>query len=230
MKRRGKNYRLVAESIDKKKDYSLEDAVALLKDKVIGKFDHTIELHMNLGVDPKHAEQVVRGNVVLPHGTGKKERIIAFARGDKAKEALAAGADAVGADDLIEKIQGGWLDFDKVVATPDMMPLVGKVARVLGPRGLMPNPKTGTVTMEIGKAIGELTSGKVSYRIDKGSNIHAAVGKLSFDKDKIIENARAMIQSVVKAKPASAKGEYMKSITVATTMSPGLALSKAVVK
>ena len=230
MKKHGKKYRKVAELIAPDQKFSVDEAVKILKDKVENGFDHTIEIHMKLGVDPKHADQVVRGNVVLPNGTGQKVRILAFAKGANAEAAIAAGADFVGGEDMVEKIQGGWLDFDKVVATPDMMPVIGKVARVLGPRGLMPNPKTGTVTPHIAKAIDELNAGKVSFRVDKGSNIHSSVGKLSFEAGKMAENIKAFLSAVVKAKPAAAKGEYVKSVSVCSTMSPSFALSKSTIR
>ena len=226
MKKHGKKYNAIAEKIDSSKAYEIDEAVQILKDNVKSGFDETVEVHMFLGVDPKHADQVVRGNVVLPHGTGQKVRILAFAKGANVDAAKAAGAEFVGGDDLVEKIQGGWLDFDKVVATPDMMPVIGKVARVLGPRGLMPNPKTGTVTPNIAKAIEELNAGKVSFRVDKGANVHGSVGKISFAASKMVDNIKALLSAVVKAKPAAAKGEYVKGAYLATTMSPSLALAK----
>lgn len=229
MKKHGKKYIDLVKKIDQE-TYELEDAVSWLKQNVKGNFDQTVEIHFNLGVDPKHADQVVRGNVVLPHGTGKKVRVLVFAKAASAEAALAAGADYVGGDELVTKIQEGWTDFDKVVASPDMMPVVGKVARVLGPRGLMPNPKTGTVTPDVAKAVAELQAGKVSYRIDKGSNVHASIGKLSFSQENLVENTKALVESIVKAKPATAKGEYVKGVYLTTTMSPSLALSKGVVR
>jgi len=230
MKKHGKKYRKIQEKIDRSKAYEIDEAVSLLKDNVDAGFDHTIEVHLKLGVDPKHADQVVRGNVVLPNGTGQKVRILAFARGANAEAAIEAGADFVGGDDMVAKIQEGWLDFDKVVATPDMMPIIGKVARVLGPRGLMPNPKTGSVTPNIAKAIEELNAGKVSFRVDKGSNVHGSVGKLSFEAGKMVENIKSYLNAVVRAKPAAAKGEYVKSVFISSTMSPSLALSKSFLK
>ncbi len=228
MKKRGKIYKKIMEKISPEKNYDLEEAIQILKDNSAFKFDQSVEIHMNLGVDPKHADQVVRGNVVLPNGTGQTVRVVAFAKGDNAKAAEEAGAIFVGAEDLVQKITEGWLDFDKVVATPDMMPLVGRVARVLGPRGLMPNPKTGTVTPDIAKAIQELAAGKVSFRVDKGSNIHGTVGKLSFEPKKLAENAVAFIEAIIKAKPSAAKGEYVRSSYIAGTMTPSLALSKTI--
>ena len=230
MRRRGKNYRAFADKLEPRKEYDLEEAVQLLKDNTQSKFDNTVEVHMRLGVDPKHADQVVRGNVVLPHGTGKSVRVLVFAKGDQAKAAEAVGADFVGAEDMVAKIQEGWMDFDKVVATPDMMPVIGRIARVLGPRGLMPNPKSGTVTPNVEAAVQELKAGKISFRVDKGSNIHAAVGKVSFEAKKIFENAKTLIDSVVRAKPSAAKGEYVKSLYITATMSPSISLSKALVR
>jgi large subunit ribosomal protein L1 len=229
MNKHGKKYTDLVKKIEKD-TYELPEAVSWLKENVKSGFDQTVEIHFNLGVDPKHADQVVRGNVVLPHGTGKKVRVLVFAKAALADAAKEAGADHVGGDELVAKIQEGWTDFDKVVASPDMMPVVGKVARVLGPRGLMPNPKTGTVTPDVAKAVKELQAGKVSYRVDKGSNVHASVGKLSFSQENLVDNTKALIESVVKAKPATAKGEYVKGIYLTSTMSPSLALSKAIVR
>jgi large subunit ribosomal protein L1 len=225
--KRGKQYRTTAEAIDRAKEYPLGQAIQVLKDNTKAKFDQTLEVHMNLGVDPRHSDQVVRGNVVLPHGTGKKVRVLVFAKGELEKAANDAGAEFVGAEELVTKIQGGWTDFDSVVATPDMMPMVGRVARILGPRGLMPSPKAGTVTLDVAKVVKELKAGKIAYRVDKGSNVHAPLGKLSFGQDQLLDNARAMIESVVKAKPATAKGIYIKSITLAGTMTPGIRVEKA---
>ncbi len=230
MKKHGKNYRALAEKLETGKEYLLDEAISIFKDNWKSKFDNTIELHMKLGVDPKHADQVVRGNVVLPHGTGKTVKVLVFAKGDKVQAAEEAGADFVGAEDYVAKIQEGWMDFDKVVASPDMMPVLGRIARILGPRGLMPNPKSGTVTPNVAAAVKELKAGKISYRIDKGSNIHVTVGKLSFGNEELKENAKSLLDSVVKAKPAVAKGEYIKSICLTTTMSPGIRLSKAVTR
>ncbi len=224
--KRSKAYRAIAEKIDREKEYALEAALLLLKEHSKAKFDQSIEVHMRLGVDPRHSDQQVRGNVVLPHGTGKNVRVLVFAKGELEKAAQTAGAEFVGAEELVTKIQGGWLDFDQVVATPDMMPMVGRVARVLGPRGLMPSPKAGTVTMNVAQVVKELKAGKIAYRVDKGGNVHAPVGKLSFTSEQLTENARTLIESVVKAKPASSKGTYVRGITVAATMSPGLKIEK----
>jgi large subunit ribosomal protein L1 len=228
--KKSKNYRSLAERIDRQKEYPISEAVTILKDGVKTKFDSSLEVHMNLGVDPKYSEQVVRGNVVLPHGTGKKVRVLVFCKGELEKAATAAGADFVGAEELVTKIQGGWMDFDQVIATPDMMPLVGRIARVLGPRGLMPSPKAGTVTMNVGQVIKELKAGKIAFRVDKGGNVHAPVGKLSFSADQLVENAKTLIEAVVKAKPPTSKGVYVRSITVAGTMSPGVRVDKAVAR
>jgi large subunit ribosomal protein L1 len=227
--KRGKNYRALQEKIDKSTSYAIKEALTILK-SAPSKFDQTVEIHMNLGVDPRHSDQVVRGNVVLPHGTGKSVRVLVFAKGANAEAAQAAGAEFVGAEDLGEKVQGGWLDFDAVVATPDMMPLLGKLARILGPRGLMPSPKNGTVTTAVAQTVQELKAGKVSYRVDKGANVHAPVGKLSFDDSKLNENILAFIDSVRKAKPQSSKGTYIKSLTVAATMTPGIPLDMSLTR
>jgi large subunit ribosomal protein L1 len=202
----------------------LEEAVPLLQKIKFAKFDETVELHMRLGVDPKHADQMVRGTVVLPNGLGKSKRVLVIASGDKLREAEQAGADIVGGDDMVQKIQGGWIDFDAVIATPDMMRSVGRLGKVLGPRGLMPNPKTGTVTLDVSKAVLETKAGKVEFRVDKTGIIHAPVGKTSFATDKLTENASTLIQAVVKAKPAATKGKYVKSLTICSTMSPGVKL------
>ncbi|HWR53623.1 MAG TPA: 50S ribosomal protein L1 [Bryobacteraceae bacterium] len=220
---RGKQYRSAVQQIDSKA-YSLEEAVPLAKKIKFAKFDETVEVHMRLGVDPKHADQMVRGTVVLPNGLGKSKRVLVIAGGDKIREAEEAGADITGGEDMVAKIQGGWMDFDAVIATPDMMRSVGKLGKVLGPRGLMPNPKTGTVTVDVGKAVREVKAGKVEFRVDKTGIIHAPVGKLSFDTVKLVENAQSLIQAVVKAKPAVAKGKYVKSVTLCSTMGPGLEL------
>lgn len=204
--------------------YSLEEAVPLVQKMKFAKFDETIELHLRLGVDPKHADQMVRGTVVLPNGLGKSKRVLVIAGPDKYKEAEEAGADFVGGEDMVQKIQGGWLDFDAVIATPDMMRSVGRLGKVLGPRGLMPNPKTGTVTMEVGKAVREVKAGKVEFRVDKTGIIHAPVGKSSFEAPKLVENALTLIQAVVRAKPAAAKGKYVRSATICSTMGPGVSL------
>lgn len=228
--KKSKNYRSLSEKIDRTKEYQISEAVTILKAGIKTKFDSSLEVHMNLGVDPKYSEQVVRGNVVLPHGTGKKVRVLVFCKGELEKAATAAGADYVGAEELVTKIQGGWMDFDQVIATPDMMPLVGRIARVLGPRGLMPSPKAGTVTMNVGQVIKELKAGKISFRVDKGGNVHAPVGKVSFTQEQLVENAKTMIDAVVKAKPPTSKGVYVRSITIAGTMSPGVRVDKAVAR
>ena len=228
--KRSKNYRSIAEKIQPGKEYPLNEAIQILKGNGSYKADFSLEVHMNLGVDPRHSDQVVRGNVALPHGTGKKVRILVFAKGELEKAASQAGADFVGAEELVQKILEGWMDFDAVVASPDMMPLVGKVARVLGPRGLMPSPKAGTVTVNVAQVIKELKAGKISYRVDKGSNIHAPVGKLSFTLAQLKENAEMLIDSVAKAKPSTAKGVYVKSITIAGTMTPGVRVDRSMVK
>jgi large subunit ribosomal protein L1 len=218
----GKNWRKTRELVDKTKEYTLQDAVGFLKTNSSVKFDESLDIAINLGVDPRKSDQNVRGTVVLPHGTGKKVRVLAFAQGDKENEAKAAGAEYVGADDLAEKIIGGWLEFDAVVATPDMMKVVGKLGKVLGPHGLMPNPKLGTVTMDISKAIRELKMGKVEFKVEKAGILHSALGKLSFDADKLRENVKAFLEAVVKAKPATAKGHFLKKVTLSSTMGQGM--------
>ena len=204
--------------------YSLEEASALVKEAAFAKFDESVEIALSLGVDPKRADQMVRGTTVLPHGTGKKVRILVIAKGEKEQEAREAGADFVGNDDLLQKIQDGWLEFDSMIATPDMMGAVGRMGKVLGPRGLMPNPKTGTVTFEVGKAIEEIRKGRVEYKVDKAGNVHVAVGKVSFESQQIIDNARTVFDSIMKAKPSSSKGKYVKSATLSSTMGPGIRL------
>jgi len=228
----GKKYEEAAKLIDSKKLYETEEAIELLKKTASAKFDETIEVAIKLGVDPKHADQQVRGAVVLPHGTGKTKIVLVFAKGEKAKEAEVAGADFVGAEDLVAKIQGGWTGFDVAVATPDMMGTVGRLGKVLGPKGLMPNPKVGTVTLDVTRAINEIKAGKIEYRTDKAGNIHAPIGKASFDDEKIIANFHTLVETLVKVKPAAAKGQYMRSITVSTTMGPGVKVNplKAVKK
>ncbi len=224
--KRGKKYADAAKLIERDKQYEVADAVSLIKKTATAKFDETVEAHIRLGVDGRHADQQVRGAVVLPHGTGKKVRVLVFAKGDKVAEAEAAGADHVGGDELIPKIQNdGWLDFDVVVATPDMMGVVGRLGRVLGPKGLMPNPKAGTVTMDVTKAVNDIKAGKIEYRLDKTNIIHVPVGKASFTEEQLAENINTLMGAIVKAKPASAKGQYLKSVTVASTMGPGIHLN-----
>ena len=218
----GKKYEEAKNKIERLNEYSLEDAIKLLREASYSKFDETVDLAVNLGVDPKKSDQMVRGSVLLPHGTGKKVRVLVFAKGEKEKEAEAAGADFVGAEELIEKIKQGWLDFDKAVATPDMMGTVGKIGKILGPRGLMPNPKLGTVTFDIAKAVKELKAGMVEYRTEKAGIIHIPVGKLSFQDNALLENTRAVVSSLLKAKPSAAKGKYLKKISISSTMSPGV--------
>lgn len=204
--------------------YELQEASTLVKEMAFAKFDETVELAVRLGVDPKRADQLVRGTTVLPYGTGKKVRIVVFAKGEKEQEAKAAGADYVGAEDLLEKVKGGWLDFDSAIATPDLMGAVGKLGKVLGPRGLMPNPKTGTVTFEVGKAVEEIRKGRVEFKVDKAGIVHVPIGKVSFQSEQIKENALAVFDSLMKAKPASSKGRYMKTATLSSTMGPGVPL------
>jgi large subunit ribosomal protein L1 len=228
--KRSKTYRAAAEKIDPERIYTPLEAVRLAKETSPTKFDATVEVALRLGVDPRKADQMVRGTVNLPHGTGKSPRVAVFASGAKADEATAAGADIVGSDDLVAQIQGGFLDFDAAVATPDQMAKVGRIARILGPRGLMPNPKTGTVTVDVAKAILEIKAGKVEFRVDKTGIVHAPVGKLSFTADKLTENANTLIQAVLKAKPPAAKGKYVKNATLCSTMSPGITLEVVEVK
>lgn len=225
MPKAGKNYQESAKLVDREKFYDVAEAIELAKKTSRAKFDETIDLAIRLGVDPKKADQQVRGAVVLPHGTGKTQSVLVFAKGDKAKEAEDAGADFVGDQDMINKINQGWLDFDVVVATPDMMAEVGKLGRVLGPKGLMPNPKTGTVTFEVTKAVQEIKAGKVEYRVDKSGNVHVPVGKASFDTAKLIENVSTITDILMKAKPASAKGNYIRTVVISSTMGPGIKVS-----
>ena len=226
MKKHGKKYRAAAEKVDHARKYSLDEAVRALKEISFAKFDETVELTIWLGVDPRKADQLVRGTIVLPHGLGKTKTVVVITQGEKLREAEEAGADFVGGEDLVNKIKGGWLDFDAVIATPDMMRFVGGLGKVLGPRGLMPNPKTGTVTQDVKTAIRETKAGKVEYRVDKTGVIHTGVGKISFDENKIVENTRALIDAVAKAKPSTAKGKYMKKVNLAATMSPGILLDE----
>jgi large subunit ribosomal protein L1 len=222
MRKRGKKYTAARAQVAADRAYSIEEAIPLVQKVKYAKFDETVELTLRLGVDPKHADQMVRGTVVLPHGLGRTKRVLAIAGGEKQKEAQEAGADFVGGEELVEKIMGGWTDYDAVVATPDMMRAVGRLGKVLGPRGLMPNPKTGTVSTDIGKAIREIKAGKVEFRVDKTGIIHAPVGKTSFASNSLVTNAQALVDSIVKAKPSAAKGKYLKSITVSSSMGPGI--------
>ena len=222
----GKRYKAIAEKIEKSKLYEVEEGIELAVSTAKAKFDETVELHLRLGVDGRNADQQVRGVVVLPNGTGKNVRVLVIARGDKADEAQKAGADYVGAEEIVTKIQNeNWLDFDVCITTPDMMGVVGRIARVLGPKGLMPNPKSGTVTMDVVKAINEVKAGKVEYRLDKTNNVHVVIGKVSFGKEKLLENYEALMTAVIKAKPAAAKGQYIKNVTIATSMGPGIKLN-----
>lgn len=218
----GKKLEDLKAKIDLLKEYSLQDAIELLKQNSIAKFDETVDLAINLGVDPRKSDQMVRGTVVLPHGTGKTVRVLVFAKGEKEREAKEAGADYVGAEDLVEKIQKGWLEFDKAVATPDVMGIVGKLGKILGPRGLMPNPKLGTVTFDVAKAVQEIKAGKVEYKVEKAGIVHVPVGKLSFDSNKLVENTLAVLKAVVRSKPATSKGKYLKKLTISTTQGVGL--------
>ncbi len=225
MPARGKKYKDAAKLLDRSKLYDPAEAIGLLKQTATAKFDETVETAIRLGVDPRHADQQVRGAVVLPNGTGKTARCIVFAKADKAKEAAEAGADAVGAEDLVQRIQEGWLDFDVAVATPDMMGMVGKLGRILGPKGLMPNPKTGTVTFEVAKAVKDSKAGKVEYRVDKAGIIHVPIGKVSFSQDRLARNFGALMDVIIKAKPSTAKGQYIKSVVVSSTMGPGVRIA-----
>lgn len=222
MNKRGKKYQEATKLIDRTKAYDLKEAIALLKKTATAKFDETVEVAFRLGVDPKKADENIRGAVVLPHGTGKTQRVLVFAKGEKAKEAEAAGADYIGDADVIAKINDGWFDFDVIVATPDMMAEVGKLGRILGPKGLMPNPKTGTVTFEVEKAVNEIKAGKVEYRVDKSSNLHVPVGKISFEDDKLLDNIDTIIETIVKVKPQSSKGKYLRNVSITSTMGPGI--------
>ena len=220
----GRKYNDLVTKIDREKLFAVEEAVALVKQASPAKFDETIDLAVRLGVDPRHADQQVRGAVVLPHGTGRKVRVLVFARGDKEKDARAAGADHVGAEDMVEKVQGGWTDVDVIIATPDMMGVVGKLGRILGPRGLMPNPKLGTVTMNVGQAVSDAKAGKIEYRVDKAGNVHVPVGKVSFSEEQLSANVNALLQELMRVKPSASKGRYMLSATLSSTMGPGVRL------
>jgi large subunit ribosomal protein L1 len=227
MKKHGKKYRAALEKLEPGRKYNLETAITKLKEIAFAKFDETVELTVWLGVDPRKADQLVRGTIVLPHGLGKSKTVLVIAQGDKLREAEEAGADIVGGEDVVTRIKGGWTDFDAVIATPDMMRLVGGLGKVLGPRGLMPNPKTGTVTFDVANAVKETKAGKVEYRVDKTGVIHVGVGKVSFEADKLRDNAKALLDAVVKAKPATAKGKYVRKVNLASTMSPGVLLDEA---
>jgi large subunit ribosomal protein L1 len=220
----GKKFKAALERIDREQVYQPQEAVALLKELAYAKFDETVELHIRTGVDPRHADQVIRGSATLPAGTGKTRRVVAFAQGEKIREAEEAGADEAGGEELVQRVQQGWLDFDVAVATPDMMGLVGRLGRVLGPRGLMPNPRTGTVTPEIGRVIREMKGGRIDFRVDKTAVIHMPIGRVSFEVDQLMQNLGAAIDAIVRAKPSAAKGQYIRSITVTTTMGPGIKL------
>src|SRR6187399_1851658 len=223
MRTRGKKYSAARQQVPAR-PHSIEEAVPLIQKVKYTKFDETVELSVRLGVDPKHSDQMVRGTVVLPHGLGKSKRVLVIANAEKQREPREAGADEIGGDELVDRIMGGWTDFDAVVATPDMMRSVGKLGKVLGPRGLMPNPKTGTVTVDVTKAVQEIKAGKVEFRVDKGAVVHAPIGKISFAADRLVANAHALMESIVKAKPAAAKGRYLKSVTMSSTMGPGVAI------
>ena len=230
MAKHGKRYIEAKKKIERGKAYPIEEAIKLVLDTATAKFDETVEVAVNLGVDPRHADQMVRGSVVLPHGTGKQVKVLVFAQGEKEKEAKAAGADYVGGEEFIKKIEEGWLEFDKVVATPDMMSKVAKLGRILGPRGLMPSAKTGTVTFDVTKAVKELKGGKIDFKVDKGGVIHAPIGKVSFGSDKLLDNFKALMETIIRLKPASAKGTYIKGITLSSTMGPGVKVDTASVR
>ena len=227
MAKRGKRYAEARGKVDPQKKYSIDDGFSLVLESAYAKCDESIDVALKLGVDPRHADQMVRGSVVLPHGTGREVRVLVFAKGEKEKEALDAGADYVGGDDLAERIKEGWLDFEKVIATPDMMGVVGKLGRILGPRGMMPNPKLGTVTFELAKAVSDMKSGRVDFRVDKTGIIHCPVGRVSFGKEKIVENVKAVLEVIQKLKPAASKGTYLKGVAVSSTMGPGVRLDPA---
>ena len=227
MRKRGKKFAAARAQVAIDRTYTIEDAIPLMQKVKFAKFDETVELALRLGVDPKHADQMVRGTVVLPHGLGKAVRVLVIASGEKVREAQEAGADFVGGEDMVQKIMGGWTDYDAVIATPDMMKSAGKLGKVLGPRGLMPNPKTGTVTFDVAKAIKETKGGKVEFRVDKAGIVHCGIGKINFDATKLAENAHAIINAVIKAKPAAAKGKYVKRITLTSTMGPGIPIDLA---
>jgi large subunit ribosomal protein L1 len=227
---RGKKYKKAIDPVDRTKRYPLEEAIQLALSSSYTRFDETVDMAVRLGVDPRHADQMVRGAVVLPNGTGKTTRVLVFAKGEKEREALEAGADFAGGDELIEKIKGGWIDFDKAVATPDMMGSVGKIGKVLGPRGLMPNAKTGTVTFDVSKAVKEIKAGKIEFRVEKNGIVHAPVGRVSFGKEKLLPNIMSLFDILIRLKPSSSKGTYLKSVTVSTTMGPGIKIDPAFIK
>jgi large subunit ribosomal protein L1 len=230
MANRGKKYRGALSKIDRSKRLSFQEAVQLAVDGSFTKFDETVDIAVRLGVDPRHADQMVRGTVVLPHGVGKSVRVLVFAKGEKEKEALDAGADYVGADEYVEKIGGGWLEFDKAIATPDIMTAVSKLGRILGPRGMMPNAKLGTVTFDVGKAVRDVKAGKIDFKAEKAGIVHAPMGKVSFGRDKLLENIAAFMETIIRLKPASSKGSYVRSIAISTTMGPGIKVDPALVK
>ena len=230
MSTRGKRYLQSREKIDRTNRYDLDEGLKLLKETGRAKFDESVDMAIRLGVNPKHADQMIRGTLVLPHGVGKTVKILVFAKGEKEKEAREAGADMVGAEDLVEKISGGWTDFDKAIATPDLMGMVGKLGKILGPRGLMPNPKVGTVTFDVGRAVKELKGGRVEFKVDKTGIVHTTVGKISFEAEKLKENVLALMDVIVRAKPASSKGTYLKSVAISTTMGPGIKLDPNVLR
>ncbi len=223
----GKRRRAAVEKVDRARRYTLEEATKLVKEATFANFDESVDVAVRLGVNPRHADQMVRGAVVLPHGTGKVKRVLVFAKGDKAKEAEEAGADHVGAEDLMERIQGGWLEFDTVIATPDLMGVVGRLGRILGPRGLMPNPKVGTVTFEVGKAVREAKAGRIQFRVERAGIVHAKVGQRSFEPEQLADNVRALVGALMRAKPAAAKGTYLRSVTLSSTMGPGIKVDPA---
>jgi large subunit ribosomal protein L1 len=230
MARIAKKYSEAIKKVDREKRYDMDEALELLPQMVFAKFDETVELALRLGVDPRHADQMVRGSVALPNGLGKKVRVLVFAKGQKEKEAEEAGAEFIGAEELIEKVQKGWLDFDKAIATPDMMGMVSKLGKILGPRGLMPNPKVGTVTFDIAKTVKEIKAGRVEFRVDKAGNLHIPVGKISFGKEKLLENVNSLLDTIVRLKPPSSKGTYVRGIAICTTMSPGIKIDPAYVR
>lgn len=225
--RNGKRYKAALAGIDRRAQYSIEDAISLLKEMPAPKFDQTVEMAIRLGVDPRQADQQIRGTVILPHGLGKTIRVVVFAKGEQAAAAETAGADVVGTDDLAERINGGWTDFDVAIAAPDMMSVVGRLGRILGPRGLMPNPKSGTVTPDVARAVAEAKAGRVEYRADRNGNVNAPVGRMSFEEDSLVENARTLFDTILRARPSSAKGQYVRSVTLATTMGPGVRIDRS---